>query len=156
MLFFKFLVDTCPFMGPLLPLFWISGDVSSGLQSQSGWPYLYLAKAYTMYILRDSPVLHLLISWWPAWWPVTVPHMCVSAEVGSQIRLGDLLHSSLTCYSLRHQQPTLKYKLGHTRSYKYAVSSVNNSSLFFWKHLLKCCWERRNTQFPLFLGGELY
>ena len=35
----KFLADTCPFLGPLLPLFWISGDVSSGFQSQSGLPY---------------------------------------------------------------------------------------------------------------------
>ena len=25
----------CPILGPLVPLFWISGDVSSGLQSQS-------------------------------------------------------------------------------------------------------------------------
>ena len=29
------------FLGPLVPLFWISGDVSSGFQSQSGLPYLY-------------------------------------------------------------------------------------------------------------------
>ena len=33
----KFLADTCPFLGPLVPLFWISGDVSSGFQSQSGF-----------------------------------------------------------------------------------------------------------------------
>ena len=32
----KFLADTCPFLGPLEPLFWISDDVSSGFQSQSG------------------------------------------------------------------------------------------------------------------------
>ena len=34
-----FLVDTfiCPFWRPLVPLFWISGDVSSGFQSQSGF-----------------------------------------------------------------------------------------------------------------------
>ena len=35
--FNKFLLDTCPFVGPLIPLFWISGDVSSGFQSQSGF-----------------------------------------------------------------------------------------------------------------------
>ena len=34
--FFKvFGGHTCPFLGPLVPLFWISGDVSSGVQSQS-------------------------------------------------------------------------------------------------------------------------
>ena len=37
--FLKFSADTCPFLGPLVPLFWISGDVSSGFQSQSGLPY---------------------------------------------------------------------------------------------------------------------
>ena len=40
--FFKnILTDTytCPILGPLIPLFWISGDVSSGFQSQSGLPY---------------------------------------------------------------------------------------------------------------------
>ena len=37
--FKKFLADTCPFLGALVPLFWISGDVSSGFQSQSGLPY---------------------------------------------------------------------------------------------------------------------
>ena len=33
---FIFFADNCPFVGPLAPLFWISGDVSSGIQSQSG------------------------------------------------------------------------------------------------------------------------
>ena len=32
-----FLADTCPFWGPLAPLFCISGNVSSGFQSQSGF-----------------------------------------------------------------------------------------------------------------------
>ena len=37
-LFFKIFGGyTCPFLGPLVPLFWISGDVSSGVQSQSGF-----------------------------------------------------------------------------------------------------------------------
>ena len=35
--FLKFLADTCPFLGPLVLLFWIFGDVSSGFQSQSGF-----------------------------------------------------------------------------------------------------------------------
>ena len=39
--FLKFLADTCPFLGPLVPLFWISDEVSSGFQSQSGLPYLH-------------------------------------------------------------------------------------------------------------------
>ena len=37
--FFKKSLDICPFMGPLVPLFWTSGDVSPGFQSHSGKPY---------------------------------------------------------------------------------------------------------------------
>ena len=51
--FFKFLVDTCHFMGPPIPLFWTFGDVSSGFQSHSGQPYLHLAEVYRMYIPWD-------------------------------------------------------------------------------------------------------
>ena len=36
-------------MGPLIPLFWTSGDVSSGFQSQSGQRYLHLAEAYVFH-----------------------------------------------------------------------------------------------------------
>ena len=32
--FFIILVDICPFMRPLIPLFWTFGDVSSGFQSR--------------------------------------------------------------------------------------------------------------------------
>ena len=42
----KNLEDTCPFLGPLMHLFQISGDVSSGFQSQSGQPYSHLAEVY--------------------------------------------------------------------------------------------------------------
>ena len=79
--FFKvFLADTCPFLGPLVPLFWISGDVSSGFQSQSGFcliRYFFFAEANVMYIPQDSPlVLHLLTSWWPVH-SRSLPHMHV-------------------------------------------------------------------------------
>ena len=42
------------FMGRLIPMFWTSGDVSSGCQSQSGQPYLCLAEAYMSHIPGDS------------------------------------------------------------------------------------------------------
>ena len=38
------------FLGPLIPLFWTSGDVSSGFQSQSGQPYSCLAEAYMLHL----------------------------------------------------------------------------------------------------------
>ena len=61
-------------MEPLIPLFRISGDVSSGFESQSGQPYLHLAEAYVMYVHWDSPLVqHLLTTWQPAWQLVKVP-----------------------------------------------------------------------------------
>ena len=42
---------TCPILGPLVPLFWISSDVSSGFQSQSGFCLIHNAVANLMYIL---------------------------------------------------------------------------------------------------------
>ena len=76
------------FMGPLIPLFWTFGDISSGCQSQSGWPSLYLSEAYIMNIPWVSPLVwHLSTSGWPAWQLVIVPHMHVLGEVGCQIGL---------------------------------------------------------------------
>ena len=50
-------------MGPLMPLFWTSGDVSSGFQDQSGQPYSHLVEAYVLHVPWDSAlVLHLLTS----------------------------------------------------------------------------------------------
>ena len=62
----KILSDTftCPILGPVVPLFWISSDVSSLFQSQSGFCLIHIAEVNVMYIYRDSPlVLHLLTSW---------------------------------------------------------------------------------------------
>ena len=57
--------------GPLIPLFWTSGDVSSGFQSHRGQPHSCLAYVpYVLYVLWDSPLVwHLLTSWWQAWQP---------------------------------------------------------------------------------------
>ena len=45
--FFKFLLDTCLFVGPLIPLFWTSGDVSSWFQSQSGFCLIHTWQRHT-------------------------------------------------------------------------------------------------------------
>ena len=73
---FFFMSDTfpCRILGPLVPLFWISGDVSSGFQRQRGFCFLRFVQMNVVY--RDPPlVLHLPTSWWPAWQPVTSPHV---------------------------------------------------------------------------------
>ena len=41
---------TCPFLGPLVPLFWISGELPSGFQSQSGFCLIRIAETNAMYI----------------------------------------------------------------------------------------------------------
>ena len=44
----------CPILGSLVPLFWISGDISSGFQSQSGLPYLHCGDVGNVHCLRSS------------------------------------------------------------------------------------------------------
>ena len=55
--FFTFFNRSCPILGPLVALFWISGDVSPGFQSQSSGFCLihHIAEANVMYI----PEIHL-------------------------------------------------------------------------------------------------
>ena len=43
-------MDTSPFVGTLIPLFWTAGDVSFGFQSQSWQTYSQLTDAYMVYI----------------------------------------------------------------------------------------------------------
>ena len=54
--FLIFLADTytCSILGPLIPLFWISGDVSSGFQSQSGLPYSHCGGERNVRSLRST------------------------------------------------------------------------------------------------------
>ena len=46
-------------MGPLIPLFWTSGDVSSGFQSQSKQHYSHLVEAYVLHVPWDSSYYHI-------------------------------------------------------------------------------------------------
>ena len=66
--FFKVLRTHVLFGGPLVPLLWISGDVSSGFQSQSGFCLIhFFVEVNVMYIPQDPPlVLHVPTSWQPA------------------------------------------------------------------------------------------
>ena len=64
---------TCPFLGPMEPLFWISGDVSSGVQSQSGFCLIrFLQRSTSGATLADLLVASVQ--------PVLSPHTV--AEVG--------------------------------------------------------------------------
>ena len=56
-------------LGPLIPLFWTSGDVSSGFQSQSWHPYSHLAEAYVIrvpctydvFYVHNSKIFHVAL-----------------------------------------------------------------------------------------------
>ena len=72
--FLKFLADTCPFLGPLIPLFWISGDVSSGFQSQSGLPYSHCGCKYNVHSPRSTSSATLADLLAAGTQPVLSPH----------------------------------------------------------------------------------
>ena len=59
-LFFKNFVGHVHFWESLIPLFWVSGDVSSGFQSQSRQPYSHLAeKKLAVSTHHDSYVIYV-------------------------------------------------------------------------------------------------
>ena len=75
------------FWGPLVPLFWISGDVSSGFQSQSGFCFIrFFVEVNVMYIPGDPPLVlhiaHLLVA---SVQLVTSPHACAEVGLGSDL-----------------------------------------------------------------------
>ena len=52
---------TCPILEPLVPLFWTSGDIFSGFQSQSGFCLIHIAEVNVMYIPWDPLlVIHIV------------------------------------------------------------------------------------------------
>ena len=57
---FIFLADNCPFVGPLVPQFLISGDISSGFQSQTGLPYSHCRGECNIHSLRSPGSTHCL------------------------------------------------------------------------------------------------
>ena len=91
-LFLKFLADTCPFLGPLVPLFWISGDVSSGFRSQSGLPYLYCRGEHNVHSLRSTSggtLSDLLVA---SAQPVLSPHTVAEVRLlGFELMLSEYL-----------------------------------------------------------------
>ena len=87
------MADTCPFMGPLVPLFWISGDVSSGFQSQSGFCLICYfcggeCNVHSPRFTSGATLADLLAA---GAQPVTSPHACAEVGLGtsSQVLVGD-------------------------------------------------------------------
>ena len=79
------MADTCPFLGPLVPLFWISGDVSSGFQSQSGFCLIRYfcggeCNVHSPRFTSGATLADLLVV---SAQPVTSPHACAEVGLGS-------------------------------------------------------------------------
>ena len=70
-------IYTCRILGPLVPIFGISGDISSGLKSQSGLCLVNIYKAEIPEILRSLRSLLLHLSKW-----LLVASLHASTEVG--------------------------------------------------------------------------
>ena len=90
----------CPILGPLVPLFWISGDVSSGFQSQSGLPYSHCGGKHNVCSLRStSGATHadLLAAGFAA---SPVPTYCCRGEVAGIRTCALRISVSQTLYQL--------------------------------------------------------
>ena len=94
----KFLLDTCPFSGHLIPLFRTSGDISSLFQSQSEQPYSNFAEAYVIYFPWGSPLVWYLCL---CIWPASSPHACFSRS-----RMQDLNHGPCLAGGRANQSAT--------------------------------------------------
>ena len=123
--FFKSFWRTHVLFGATGTLFWISGDVSSGFQSQSGFCLIrYFAEANVMYIPQDSPlVLHLPTSWQLArsW---SLPHMHVQRWDLARFRTCDRTNrrrTALHCAS----DPTFFFVLFFDKSQKIVISNID-------------------------------
>ena len=73
------------FLGPLVPLFWISGDVSSGFQSQSGFCLIRYfcggeCNVHSPRFTSGTTLANLLAA---GVQPVTSPHACAEVGLGS-------------------------------------------------------------------------
>ena len=100
-------------MGPLIPLFWTSGDVSSGLQSQNGFCLIRVQRRCTCYVtcsLRFTSGVtpaDLLVASMAA--ELSLPHAC-KALVGLKTRS---YHA--TTHSVRSGRPdTLPTELSNS------------------------------------------
>ena len=121
-------MDTCPFVGPLIPLFWTSGDVSSGFQSQSGFCLIHAWwRLHNIYSLRFTsgatplPVYNASIA------VSCLPHMHVSAEVG--------------CRDLKCRPPTWQSDMLPTRPRRLATTSkleIRKKSVFWLGTVVTC------------------
>ena len=120
--FQSFLVDTCPFLGPLVPLFWISGDISSGFQSQSGFCLIRYfcggeCNVHSPRFTSGATLADLLAAGAQL---VTSPHICAEVGLGSDSNMQP--HEQKTNALPLCQRPGFRWIDFHL----YGYSSFNN------------------------------
>ena len=80
------------FLGPLVPLFWISGDVSSGFQSQSGLPYSHCGGKHNVRSPRSTSGATLADLLAAGIQPVLSPHTVAEVRLpGFELMLSEYL-----------------------------------------------------------------
>ena len=116
----------CPILGPLVPLFWISSDISSGFQSQSGLPYSHCGGEHNVCSLRStSGATHadLLAA---GLLPVLPPHTIMMHLIGYKISTN---YEMLKCFLILKKpriRPNLLYRAVYLTKSKYICISTSN------------------------------
>ena len=108
------------FLGPLIPLFWTSGNVSPGFHSQSGQPYSHLTEVYVLHVVGPL-VWYMPTSLLPAW-QLTCCLSCACEQALLGLKIG-IYHAVATQCETRQMLYWLSY-----------VSSVNS----IWLYKCKC------------------
>ena len=103
------------FWGPLVPLFWISGDVSSGFQSQIGLPYLHCRGERNVHSARSTSGATLANLYTAGMQPVLSPYTVAEVRLpGFELVLSEYLWArrSTNCRASGiHEQYLVGYDL---------------------------------------------
>ena len=135
------MADTCPFLGPLVPLFWISGDVSAGFQSQSGFCLIRYfcggkCNVHSPRFTSGATLANLLAAGAQL---VTSPHACAEVGLGSDSNVQ--LHEQKTNALPLCQRPSslrlrLRLKFENTLDVRALVISIwSLGTVYTTRHL---------------------
>ena len=120
---FNFWITRVLFVGPLISLFWTSGDVCSSFLNQSGQPYLCLAEAYVLHVHWDSPLV---------WHLLTLLYLVLYRYMSNMF-----LEIHLWCNTCQ-QLPLCVSSNGHPFSYSITYTDIYSRCYFIHIHLPQC------------------
>ena len=131
----KFLADTCPFLGPLVRLFWISGDVSSGFQSQSGFCLIryFCGGECNVHSPRSTSGATLANLLAASVQPVTSPYACAEVGLGSDSNMQ--LHEQKTNALPLCQRLGFYHNIFLKTSTTIVIDGRQNTQICIWDYL---------------------